>query len=70
MLNHNIVISIVDISGDQVRIGIDAPAEVSIYREEIYELIQQQNKESIIVSSEAEQILFDLLPKKRKDKKV
>lgn len=70
MLNHNIVISIVEISGDQVRIGIDAPAEVSIYREEIYEAIQQQNKDSIIVSTEVEQILFDLLPKERKDKKV
>lgn len=64
MLNHDIVITIVDIGNEQVRIGIEAPAEVSIYREEIYEAIQQQNKESIVNAMEIEQLLLDInLPK-------
>ncbi|MBU5670952.1 carbon storage regulator CsrA [Paenibacillus brevis] len=70
MLNHDIVISIVDIGGDQVRIGIEAPTEVSIYREEIYEAIQQQNKDSIINTDEIGQLLLDFnLPTPKKTQK-
>lgn len=48
MLNGDIVVSILDVSGDQVRIGIEAPPHINIYREEIYEAIQQQNKAAVI----------------------
>lgn len=44
IVNDDIVISILDVSGDQVRIGIEAPSHISIYREEIYKAIQQQNE--------------------------
>lgn len=50
MINQDIVISVVEVSGDQVRIGIEAPDHVAIYREEIYESIQKQNKEAAIES--------------------
>ncbi|SDB23338.1 carbon storage regulator CsrA [Eubacterium oxidoreducens] len=44
MLNNNIEITILEIRGDQVKIGINAPKDVSIYRKEVYLQIQEENK--------------------------
>ncbi|MFZ5986030.1 MAG: carbon storage regulator CsrA [Bacillota bacterium] len=46
VINDNIEITIVDVQGDQVRIGINAPKSVSIYRKEIYLEIQAENKKA------------------------
>ena len=43
MIGDNIEVSIVDIKGDQVRIGIKAPKEIKVYRKEIYEAILKEN---------------------------
>ncbi|MGS0763306.1 carbon storage regulator CsrA [Syntrophomonas curvata] len=47
VIADNIEISVIDIQGDAVRIGINAPREVSIYRKEIYEEIQAENRKAI-----------------------
>jgi carbon storage regulator len=39
LIGDNIVITIVDIRGDKVRIGIQAPADVPVHRQEVYEAI-------------------------------
>ncbi|MDA7950125.1 MAG: carbon storage regulator CsrA [Pirellulaceae bacterium] len=41
VINDNIRIVIVDIRGDKVRIGIEAPKEVPVHRNEVYEAIQK-----------------------------
>jgi len=46
VLNNNIEITILEVKGDQVKIGITAPKEVSIYRKEVYKQIQEANKEA------------------------
>ena len=43
VLGDNIEISIVEVSGDSVRLGIEAPREISIYRREIYDAIREEN---------------------------
>jgi carbon storage regulator len=43
MIGDNIVITIVDIRGDKVRLGIQAPSNVPVHREEIYDAIQREN---------------------------
>lgn len=47
VIGDDIVIKIVDIHGKQIRIGIEAPAEVSVYRGEIYERIMLENKAAV-----------------------
>ncbi len=42
MIGDSIVIKIVSIQGDKVRIGIEAPKDVSIHREEVYQAIQRE----------------------------
>lgn len=46
MLNNNIEVTILEIRGDQVKIGVSAPKEVPIYRKEVYLQIQKENEES------------------------
>jgi len=43
MIGDHIVITIVDIRGDKVRLGIQAPAEVPVHRQEVYEAIKREN---------------------------
>jgi carbon storage regulator len=46
-IGDNIEITVVAISGDSVRIGIEAPREVKILRSEVYGEIQRQNREAV-----------------------
>ena len=46
VVGDNIEITVVDIQGDQVRIGINAPKSVSIHRKEVYLEIQSENKKA------------------------
>lgn len=47
VINNNIEITILDIKGDQVKIGISAPKDVSVYRKEVFLQIQEANKEAM-----------------------
>ena len=44
MIGDNIKITVVDIRGDKVRIGIEAPATVPVNRQEVYEAIQREHQ--------------------------
>ena len=44
MISDNIEIVVVDVKGDQVKIGIKAPKSISVHRKEVYEEIQRENK--------------------------
>jgi len=44
IIGDDIKISIIEIRGDQVRIGIDAPKKVKVFRQEVYDAIKAENK--------------------------
>ncbi len=46
VINDNIVVTVIDIRGDKVRLGFDAPKEVTIHRREVYEQIQNSKAAS------------------------
>ncbi|QDR81964.1 carbon storage regulator CsrA [Sporomusa termitida] len=46
VIGDNIVLTIVDIKGDSIRLGIEAPKEIKIYRGEIYDAIAAENQQS------------------------
>ena len=50
IINDNVVVTIVDIRGDKVRLGIQAPQEVPVHRREVYEAIQRENRRATAVS--------------------
>lgn len=44
MIGDDVVVTIVDIRGDKVRLGINAPQDVPVHRQEVYEAIQRENR--------------------------
>ena len=46
IIGNDIVVTVLEISGDQVRLGITAPRSVSVHREEVYAEIQRENREA------------------------
>ncbi len=55
IIGDEIVITIVDIRGDKVRLGIEAPKEIPVHRQEVYEAIQRENLRSSELSRNDEQ---------------
>lgn len=51
-IGDNITITLVEIKGNQVRLGIEAPKEITIHRQEIYERIRAENLNSSQISAE------------------
>ena len=44
MVGEDVEITVVDIRGDQIRLGINAPRETPVHRKEVYEAIQREKK--------------------------
>ena len=47
IINNNIEITVLEIKGEQIKLGISAPKEVPVYRKEVYEQIQEANKDAV-----------------------
>jgi len=46
MIGDDVVVTIVDIRGDKVRLGIAAPQHIPVHRQEVYEAIQRENRKA------------------------
>ena len=49
VINNNIEITVLEIRGDQIKLGITAPKDVPVYRKEVYLQIQKENEEALQV---------------------
>jgi carbon storage regulator len=50
-IGNNIRVVVVDVTGDTIRLGIEAPADIAVYRSEIYLAIQKENREAVASSN-------------------
>ena len=57
-IGDNIVLTIIDIKGDQVKIGVEAPNDVKVFRQEVFSAIQSENKAANQISMEQLQKLL------------
>jgi carbon storage regulator len=64
MIGDAVEISVVDIKGDQVKLGINAPKKVKIYRKEVYDAIQKENTAALMSKPDIPS-LESFLPKKK-----
>ena len=52
IIGDDIEITVVDIRGDKVRLGVSAPKEISVHRKEVYDAIRRENREAAQVKPE------------------
>jgi carbon storage regulator len=62
MIGHDIVITVLEVRGDQIRLGIRAPREIDVHREEVFKELQQANRLAASPSASALEALGALLP--------
>ena len=53
MIGDDVVVTIVDIRGDKVRLGIEAPTSIPVHRQEVYEAIQRENAQASNIDVDA-----------------
>lgn len=52
MIGDNIVVTVVDIRGDKVRLGVEAPSDVPVHRQEVYDAIKRDQRRQTQLSQE------------------
>jgi carbon storage regulator len=62
MIGHNIVVTVLEVRGDQIRIGIRAPREIDVHREEVFRQLQAANRQAASPAKDALEALGALLP--------
>lgn len=62
-IGENITITVIETRGDQVKIGIEAPKQVKVYREEVFSAIKNENKVAVQVSAKSVEDLARLIGK-------
>jgi carbon storage regulator len=65
IIGDDVEISVVDIKGDTVKLGIKAPRTVKVFRQEVYEEIQRENREAARATPDIIPPLDDLFGKKK-----
>ncbi|MBK7722236.1 MAG: carbon storage regulator CsrA [Austwickia sp.] len=67
LIGHDVVITVLEVNGDTVRIGISAPPEVQIHREEVYRDLQRSNREAAAGPGRAADFTRQLKPRRPQD---
>ncbi|MBC6713838.1 carbon storage regulator CsrA [Treponema sp. Marseille-Q3903] len=47
-IGDNITITLIDVHGDQVKIGVEAPKSLKVFRQEVFDAIQSENKAAVV----------------------
>ncbi len=53
-IGNDITITLIDVHGDQVKIGVEAPKDVKVFRQEVFDAIQMENKAAVVAGQEEE----------------
>lgn len=57
VIGNDVVVTVLEVRGDQVRIGIDAPRAVQVHREEVYRAVERENAAAVAAAARARELL-------------
>lgn len=66
VIGNDVVVTVLEVRGDQVRIGIDAPRSVQVHREEVYRAVERENAAAVASAAQARKLLSDRPPPPRR----
>ncbi len=67
VIGDNVVVTIVEVRGGQVRVGIDAPRSIEVHREEVYRAVARENLEAVRSAGQDPAALRQAVPSKKSD---
>jgi carbon storage regulator len=62
MIGHDVVVTVLEVRGDQIRLGIRAPRDIDVHREEVFRQLQQANRLAASPNLEALEKLGSMVP--------
>lgn len=62
MIGEDISLTIIEIRGDQVKVGVEAPKSVKVFRQEVYEAIQNENKAAATLNANLDGLSGIIIP--------
>lgn len=65
VIGGQIVVTILDVRGDVVRLGVEAPREIQVHRAEVYRAVQESNQAAATAGDEAATALRDLVERRQ-----
>lgn len=63
VIGNDVTVTVLEVRGDQIRLGIDAPKDVPIHREEVYVQVQQANRGAVASAARAADLLRGARPR-------
>jgi carbon storage regulator len=63
VIGNDVTVTVLEVRGDQIRLGIDAPKDVPIHREEVYVQVQQENRGAVASAARAADLLRGARPR-------
>lgn len=57
VIGNEVTVTVVEVRGDQVRLGISAPRSVQVYREEVYREIERENAQAVADATRARSLI-------------
>ncbi|HEY7137933.1 MAG TPA: carbon storage regulator CsrA [Acidimicrobiia bacterium] len=67
MIGHDVIVTVLEVRGDQVRLGIRAPRHIDVHREEVFAALQAANRSAASPPPEALDALDELKPPRPKE---
>jgi len=65
VIGNDVVVTVLEVRGDIIRLGIDAPREVTVHRQEVFEAIEAANQAAASPDTESVSALADALAKRQ-----
>ena len=69
IIDGKIEVKILEVHGDKVRIGVNAPKEITVFREEVYNMIKESNQEATVANPETLKMLQAIMEGYQKEDK-